>query len=127
MTRSRKLSPITPGEVLAADFMVPCGLNAHKLALALRVPATRILSILKGKRAISADTAIRLARFFSTSAALWMNLQTNYDLRKCEEAINADVERDVTPIASLSFQRDKRRGRRSGFASTPRRNNARGT
>jgi addiction module HigA family antidote len=112
MTRTKKLSPITPGEVLAEDFMAPLGLSAHRLALALRVPATRISGIVNGRRAISADTALRLARFFNTSATLWMNLQTNYELRKCDESNRADVERDVIPMAAVSLIRIKRSAKR---------------
>lgn len=112
MRKRRKLAPIIPGEILAEDFMSPHGLSGHQLALALRVPATRISGILRGTRAISSDTAIRLARFFNTTATFWMNLQVNYDLRRCEETIRADVERDVTPIATISYRRAQRRSTR---------------
>lgn len=127
MARKRKLSPITPGEILAEEFMTPLGLNAHRLALALRVPATRIAGIVKGRRAISADTALRLARFFNTSATLWMNLQMNYELRKCEESIRADVERDVTPLAALSLMRAKRSPTSPIRAKVPRSSRTRNT
>ena len=69
-----------PGDILLNDFMAPHGLNAHQIALALRVPANRITTIIKGERAVSADTAMRLARHFGTSAEFWLNLQTRHDL-----------------------------------------------
>jgi addiction module HigA family antidote len=77
---AKKLAPVHPGEVLAEDFMTPRGLTANQLALALRVPANRLTETIRGRRSISADTALRLARYFGTSPALWMNLQSSYDL-----------------------------------------------
>ena len=76
-----KLSPIHPGEILVEEFMKPLGLNAHKLALALRVPANRIQAIVSGERGISGDTALRLARYFGVSPEFWMNLQASYEIR----------------------------------------------
>ena len=71
-----------PGEVLAEEFLRPLGLSVHALALALRVPATRVGAIVKGERSVSADTALRLARFFGTSAEFWIGLQAMHDLTK---------------------------------------------
>jgi len=94
----KKLSPVTPGEVLREEFLVPFKLNAHRLAIALRVPAPRINDIVNDRRAITPDSAIRLGRFFNTSPRFWMNLQTNYDLRRLEERVGPEIERDIRPI-----------------------------
>jgi addiction module HigA family antidote len=86
MSRTRKrLAPIHPGEVLLTEFLEPLGLTQYRLAKSLKVPARRINEIVHGARAVSADTALRLARFFGTSDRFWLNLQAAYDL---------DVERD---------------------------------
>src|SRR5579863_10774219 len=100
-TKAQKVPPVSPGEILLEEFIKPHGLNANRVALALRVPATRVAEIISGQRAISPDTAIRLGRYFNTSAKFWMNLQTGYDLRKWEQRILPEVERDVTPISAL--------------------------
>lgn len=88
--------PVHPGRIVKRELAAR-GLSANKLALALRVPSGRITSILNGKRAISPDTALRLARFFGNSAQFWMNLQTRYDLtvaeRELGKRIHAEVER----------------------------------
>lgn len=89
---------IHPGEVLREDFLAPLKLSPNALAQALRVPATRIHEIVNERRAITAETAIRLARYFSTSAELWMNLQTAYDLRKAYDALGNDVEDGIRPL-----------------------------
>ena len=80
---------IHPGEMLREEFMVPLELSSNALAIALRVPATRILEIVHERRGISADTALRLARYFGTSAQFWMNMQQNYDLAIAKEAAGA--------------------------------------
>ncbi len=97
---STLLDPIPPGEILREEFMVPLGLSANALALALRVPASRIAQILHGQRAVSTDTALRLGRFFGTSPELWLGLQLDYDLRKAERTLRAQVERDVQPLSA---------------------------
>jgi addiction module HigA family antidote len=91
---------VHPGEVLREEFLKPFGLSANMLALALRVPATRIGSILKGERAVTADTALRLARFFGTSAEFWLNLQAMHDLTKTQRETGAAIARDIRPHAS---------------------------
>jgi len=93
---AKRLAPIHPGEVLQ-DLLQEAGLTVNALALALRVPANRIGSIIKGQRGITADTALRLARYFGTSAQMWMNLQAKYDLEAAEDAIGRKVEREVLP------------------------------
>lgn len=90
-----KLPPIHPGETLLEDCMKPRGLSANRLARELGIPASRVLEIVNGRRAITADTALRLARYFDTSAQLWMGLQTEYDLRVAERAIGTTIRRDV--------------------------------
>ncbi len=80
------MRPIHPGEILREEFLRPMNLTAHALALALGVPAPRINDIVRERRAISADTALRLARYFGTSAEFWMGLQADYELRRAETA-----------------------------------------
>jgi addiction module HigA family antidote len=89
-----------PGEVLAEEFLRPLGLSVHALALALRVPATRIGAIVKGERSVSADSALRLARFFGTSAEFWIGLQAMHDLTKAKAQIGETIARDVQPRAA---------------------------
>ena len=88
-----------PGTVLKEEFMAPLGLTANALSLALRVPANRIGAIVKGERAVSADTALRLARYFGTTAQFWLNLQAAHDLSVAENAAGEDIARDVNPRA----------------------------
>lgn len=97
------LDPIHPGEVLGEEFMAPLDLSANALAMALRVPATRISQIIRGRRSITPDTALRLARYFGTSPDLWIGLQMEYDLRMARAELEAEVERDVQPrLAAMS-------------------------
>ena len=96
--RTKKLTPIHPGEHLA-DILRESGLSAGALALRLRVPANRITGIVRGKRAITAETALRLARYFGTSAQFWMNLQTKYDLDMAEDAAAQKIAKEVMPAA----------------------------
>lgn len=90
-----KLKPIHPGEILELEFLAPFMLTQYRVAKDINVPARRINEIVHGKRAISADTALRLARYFGVSAQFWMNLQTHYDLECEQEAIAKTIERDV--------------------------------
>jgi antitoxin HigA-1 len=89
-----------PGEVLAEEFLKPLGMSVNALALALRVPATRIGAIVKGERSVTADTALRLARFFGTSAEFWMNMQAVHDLTKAQMERGVAIARDVRPRAA---------------------------
>jgi antitoxin HigA-1 len=89
-----------PGEVLSEEFLKPLGMSVNALALALRVPATRIGAIVKGERSVTADTALRLSRFFGTSAEFWVNLQATHDLTKARTESGGAIERDVRPRAA---------------------------
>ena len=91
----KKLAPIHPGEILREDYMKPLGLTPHRLAMALRVPATRIAEIVHEQRAISTDTAIRLGTYFKTSPRFWLNLQTAYDLEVIDDQTLARIESEV--------------------------------
>lgn len=86
------LEEIHPGEILREDFLMPMNLTAYRLSKSIGVPQTRIAEILKGERSITADTAHRLARFFGTSAQLWLGLQNHYDLEKAEAQNRAAYE-----------------------------------
>ena len=99
---ARRLKPVHPGEILREEFMVPLGLSMNKMAMDLRVPVTRIADIANERRGISADTALRFARYFKNSPTFWMNLQTRYDLEVAEDEIAAKVERDVQPLGVVS-------------------------
>ncbi|MCA3217279.1 MAG: HigA family addiction module antidote protein [Burkholderiales bacterium] len=94
------MRPVHPGEVLREEFLAPLGLSAHALAQALRVPATRINDVVNERRGITADTALRLARYFGTTAEFWLNLQSAFDLRKAESELKSQIERDVLPRAA---------------------------
>jgi addiction module HigA family antidote len=91
-----------PGEVLREEFMKPLGLSANALAIALRVPATRIGGIIDAEtpRSVTPDTAMRLARYFGTTPEFWLNLQTAYDLSKAQAKLAKAIERDVRPRAA---------------------------
>ena len=91
---------IHPGEVLSEEFLKPLGMTVHALALALRVPANRLGAIVKGERSVTPDTALRLARYFGTSAEFWINLQALHDLTKAKAEIGKAVKREVNPRAA---------------------------
>ena len=95
----KPLGPVHPGEILA-DWMAEEGLSANALAKALHVPHNRITAILAGKRAISMETALRLARYFGTSADLWIGLQADYDREVAQRELGPRIEREVTPRAA---------------------------
>jgi addiction module HigA family antidote len=92
---NRRLPPLHPGEVLREEFLVPLGMSAYALAKALHVPVNRITAILAGDRAISADTALRLARFFGTTPKFWINLQGAYDLELARSEQGAAIAAEV--------------------------------
>jgi addiction module HigA family antidote len=94
------MRPIHPGEVPREEFVGPLGLGAHALAQTLRVPATRINDIVNERQGITADTALRLARYFGTTAEFWLNLQSAFDLRTAEGELKSRIEHDVLPRAA---------------------------
>ncbi|MEK6658013.1 MAG: HigA family addiction module antitoxin [Nitrospirota bacterium] len=93
--KKRKLHPVHPGEVLLEEFLKPMGLSQHRLALNIGVPARRINEIVLGKRRITADTALRMAKFFGASAEFWLGLQAQYDLDVTADALSDRLEREV--------------------------------
>jgi len=95
--KEKRLPPIHPGEILREDFLAPLSLSMNKLALDLRVPVTRIAEIIHERRGITPDTALRLARYFNTSARFWLNLQAAYDLELAEDELANSIEREVRP------------------------------
>ena len=99
---AKKMKPAHPGEMLREEFMKPLGLSMNKLAMDLRVPVTRIGEIVHERRGITADTALRLARYFKNTPEFWMNLQTWYDLEVAKNETEAKINRDVIPIETAS-------------------------
>ena len=95
---SETFDPIPPGEILLEEFLKPLGVSQNRLSRDIHVPVGRISSIIKGERAITADTALRLARYFGTSARLWLNLQADYELRRLKSADWADTEKRIWPL-----------------------------
>jgi antitoxin HigA-1 len=100
--RQDLLPLVTPGEMLLEEFMKPLNLSANALGLALRVPSNRILGIIHGTRAISADTALRLSRYFGNSAEFWMNLETLFQLELAKRELKEQITRDVLPGPHLA-------------------------
>jgi addiction module HigA family antidote len=100
MTENR-MRPIHPGEILLEEYVKPMGLSANALALALRVPATRISEILKERRGVKPDTALRLAKYFKTDPQSWMYLQIDYDLKVALELHGSEIDRDVHPMTAV--------------------------
>jgi addiction module HigA family antidote len=98
MARKTKImSPVHPGKTLREDFLKPLGLSASRLAMELQVPVTRVNDVVRGKRSITADTALRLARYFGTTPQFWMNLQANYDLELAQDARGAEIVDRIRP------------------------------
>lgn len=95
-----KQAPLHPGKILQQEFLEPMGLSQNKLAMALRVPARRINEIVLGKRGVTADTALRLARYFDMSPQFWLGLQMDYELDKVQDAVESKIEAEVLPLSS---------------------------
>ena len=94
--RAEKLAPVHPGEILLAEFLTPLGISRYRLAKDMSVPPRRVNDIVRGGRPITADTALRLARYFGTSERFWLNLQAHYDLEVEKERLGDRLEREVT-------------------------------
>ena len=101
MASKRTLPPVHPGEVLNEEFLAPLNLSQNKLALSIRVPAPRISEIVRGKRGVTADTALRLGRFFGTTPQFWLNLQTHYDLERAEDELGGRLEQEVQTLKEV--------------------------
>jgi addiction module HigA family antidote len=98
--RRKRLGPIHPGEILKEEFLTPLGISQYRLAKQTSVPPRRINEIVRGLRAITADTSLRLARFFGTSERFWMNLQTHYDLELEKERLGERLTKEVQVLSS---------------------------
>lgn len=99
MTDEDRFPTVHPGEILAEEFLEPLGVTQHRLAVEIGVPPRRINEIVHGKRGISADTALRLARFFGTSEQFWLNLQSHYDLEREKDRLSGVLER-IHPLSA---------------------------
>ena len=97
---TNKMRPIHPGEILREEYLTPLELSVNALAQALRVPATRLHEITNQRRSITADTALRLARYFGGDAWSWLNLQTAYDLKVAELERGAEIRKEISPRAA---------------------------
>jgi len=104
MSSNDFLDPITPGEILREDFMGPMDISINQLSRDLVVPPNRISEIVNGKRGITADTALRLERYFGVEAQFWLNLQSEYDLRMMKRKIGHDIEMRIIPAKKLASQ-----------------------
>ncbi len=98
MATRNKMRAIHPGEILREEYLAPLGMSAHALAMALRVPSPRINDIVLERRAVTPDTALRLARYFGTTAQFWSNLQSSYDLKIAEKENGGKIDKEVQPL-----------------------------
>lgn len=98
------LDPITPGEILREDFMEPLDISINRLSRDLAVPPNRISEIVNGKRGITADTALRLERYFGVEAQFWLNLQAEYDLRMMKRKIGSEIKQRIVPVKRVTSQ-----------------------
>ena len=99
---NRKLAPIHPGEILLKDFLEPMGISQYRIAHDISVPPRRVNEIVHGTRAITADTALRLSRYFGTTDRLWLNLQTRFDLEEQKDILGDRLEKEVIVRAKAS-------------------------
>ena len=93
-----KMRPVHPGEILRQDYLAPLGMSANRLAIELRIPVTRISKILNQERAVTPDTALRLARYFGGDAQTWLNLQAAYDLKILVQKNGHEIEKTIRPM-----------------------------
>lgn len=99
---TNRMRAIHPGEILREEYLVPLNLTAHALAMQLRAPASRINDIVRERRAVTPDTALRLARCFGTTAQFWLNLQSSYDLKQAESEVGSRINQEVRPLELLA-------------------------
>jgi addiction module HigA family antidote len=104
MAARKKMPPIHPGEILQEEFLGPLGVSQYRLAKDTSVPPRRINEIIRGQRSISADTALRLARYFGTSERFWLNLQTRYDLEAEKDRLGGRLEREVHVLSAADHR-----------------------
>ena len=95
------MRPIHPGEILKQEYLLPLGMSAHTLAIKLKIPPSTIHQVIRERRGIKTDTALRLARFFNTSARFWLNLQTSFDLKQAEIEMGDKIEHEIKPIKAI--------------------------
>lgn len=100
VTTGRRIAPTHPGEILRDDFLAPMGVSVYALANAIKVPRSRVNDVVLGRRAITADTALRLARYFATTPEFWVNLQAHYDLEIAKDSSRKRIEKEVAPHAA---------------------------
>jgi len=98
--KGKRLAPVHPGEILQKEFLEPMGISQNKLAMALHVPARRINEIVLGKRGITADTALRLARYLRMSPQFWLGLQMDYELDTAEDILDERIKEEIKPMAA---------------------------
>lgn len=99
--KEKKMEPVHPGEILQKEFLKPLGMSQNKLAMALHVPARRINEIILKKRGITADTALRLGRYFKMSPQFWLGLQMDYELDVAEDELEDRIEKEIHPMAAM--------------------------
>lgn len=97
-----KITPVHPGEVILEEFLKPAGISQNRLAKAMNITTTRLNEIIRGRRGITGDTALRLARATNTTPEFWLNLQALYELETARDALGERVEKEVVPVASLA-------------------------
>jgi antitoxin HigA-1 len=102
MMTKRDFTPIHPGEILLTEFLQPIGVSPYRLAKDISVPVKRVVQIVHGSRAISANTALRLGRFFKMEAEFWLNLQNHYDIEVAMEALEARLDKEAHPFSAIS-------------------------
>ncbi len=100
MKPQNKMRPVHPGEILREDFLAPLQMTPHALAIALRVPASRVNDIVLERRGVTLDTALRLARYFGGDAQSWLNLQNAYDLKRAQKDLAPKISKEVVPMAA---------------------------
>jgi len=100
VTSRRRLPPVHPGEILRDEFLTPMGISAYELANAIKAPRSRINDVVLGRRSITIDTAMRLGRYFGTSAEFWINLQARHDLDVADRTLRQQIEKEVAPRAA---------------------------
>ena len=100
VTTGKSVAPARPGEILREEFLEPMGLSVYALAKAIKVPRSRVNDIVLGRRTITADTALRLARYFGTTPEFWINLQARYNLEVAKDTVGGSIEKEVSPRAA---------------------------